>query len=340
MNYTGLDCHKQFISCQQLTEDGFLMKQDRIATTAVTLSGFFDELDAQTHVTLEAGRNWWWISQLLLNHPHVSNVSVVDARRSRRLAEELSVRSGYGRAKTDRIDAEMLAEQTRRQLAPSIYIPTPEQFERRCVVRYRTNLVNQHTSLICKLHSVFALHNLQLSIKGLIECWEKQQKHLEILSEPVVFLVQQHTHQIKELREHIKQSNQYLDRLITENEPNLELLNSLPGVGPVLSRQIDSEIITIKRFESDRHLISYSGLAPIEQESAGRKGVIKLNPHCNYYLKSAFLMASHCARHHSKYRSKYQRDVKKRGKKIAKINLARKLAKAVYWMLTRQQLFN
>ena len=160
-----------------------------------------------------------------------------------------------------------------------------------------------------------------------------------MLSEPLLFLVKQQINQIEQLREHIKQCNDYIEQLIPANEPRLKLLSSLPGVGAVISRQIDTEIITIDRFDSDRHLSSYSGLAPIEQESAGRKGVVQLNAHCNYYLKNAFLMAAHCARHHPKYRLKYQRDLKRRGKKIAKINLARKLVKSVYWMLTRQQPF-
>jgi len=339
MNYTGLDCHNQYIHSQQMSADGYLMKHDCIPTTDTALSIFLNSLDEPTHVTLEAGRNWWWITQLLLDHPQVSEVSVVDARRSRRIAEELSVRSGYGRAKTDRIDAEMLAEQTRHHLAPAIYIPSLEQLQRRSIVRYRFNLVHQHTSLVSILQSFFALQGLRLSIKRLIESWDSQLIYLEVLSEPFLFLVRQQIKQIEQLRGHIKECNDYIEQLIPDTEPRLKLLSTLPGIGPVLSRQIDTEIMTIDRFDSDRHLTSYSGLAPIEQESAGRKGVIKLNAHCNYYLKNAFLMAAHCARHHPKYRVKYQRDLKRRGKKIAKINLARKLVKSVYWMLTRQQPF-
>lgn len=339
MNYTGLDCHKQHIQFQHMSEDGYLMNHDRIPTSASALTTLFDTLDGPTHVTLEAGRNWWWISQLLSEHPQVSAVSVVDARRSRRLAEELSVQSGYGRAKNDRIDAEIMAEQTRHHLAPEIYIPTPEQLERRSVVRYRFDLVHQHTSLVSNLQSFFALHGLRLSTGSLIESWVEQLPALKVLSDPFLFLVQQRVEQIKHLREHIERCNEYIEQLIPIHEPRLGLLSTLPGFGPVLSRQIDSEIMTIERFDSQRHLISYSGLAPIEQESAGRRGVIQLNAHCNYYLKGAFVMAAHCARHHRKYRMKYQRDVKNRGKKIAKLNLARKLAKAVYWMLTRQQPF-
>lgn len=339
MNYTGLDCHKQHIQFQHMSEDGYLMNNASITTSASALSSLFDALDGPTHVTLEAGRNWWWITQLLLDHPQVSDVSVVDARRSRHLAKELSVRSGYGRAKTDRIDAEMLAEQTRHHLAPRIYIPSFEQLQRRSIVRYRSDLVHQHTSWVCILQSLFALHGLRLSTRSLIKSWQEQLPHLNVLSEPLLFLVEQRVEQIKQLREHIKRCNDYIEQLIPESEPRLKQLSTLPGIGPVLSRQIDTEIITIERFDADRHLISYSGLAPIESESAGRKGLIKLNPHCNYYLKNAFVMAAHCARHHVKYHSKYQRDLKRRGKKIAKINLARKLVKAVYWMLTRQQPF-
>jgi hypothetical protein len=73
----------------------------------------------------------------------VAHLNVVDPRRSRSLSAELSVQAGYGRAKNDRIDTEMMAEQNRRGLAPTIHVPTPEQLHRRTLNRHRFVLVKE-----------------------------------------------------------------------------------------------------------------------------------------------------------------------------------------------------
>jgi len=130
-----------------------------------------------------------------------------------------------------------------------------------------------------------------------------------------------------------------LDKILPSSHPQIKLLMTLPGIWPVLARIIYTEILNIKYFEAPKYLTSYSGLAPIEHESNGKKGPIKLNRYSNHYLKYAFVEAAHHARTHYRYQRKYELDVKKHGKIRAKLNLARRLTKAVYWMLTRQQPF-
>jgi len=107
----------------------------------------------------------------------------------------------------------------------------------------------------------------------------------------------------------------------------MKIMTSHPGIGPVFGRIILSEKFDIRYFKALKYLISYSGLAPLDNESAGRKkGKIRLNRHCNYYLKYAFVAAANCGHQHPKYRRKYETDVKKQGKMIAKLNLARRIA--------------
>jgi len=125
-----------------------------------------------------------------------------------------------------------------------------------------------------------------------------------------------------------------LERVLPESHPQIALLITIPGIGLVLARIIYTEIIDINYFKQHpRYLTSYSGLAPMTDESAGRKGSEKLNRYCNYFLKYAFIEAAHNASGHPDYRRKYELDRKKHGKIIAKLNLARRIVKSVYWML-------
>lgn len=337
MYYTGCDAHKKNCTLQHIDDDGALGLSMNIATNSEALDTFFDDLDAPTVVTFEASRSYWWLHQHFSKHPRVSRVVVVDPFRSRKIAEELSVQRGYGRAKNDRIDSEMLAEQTRLGLAPGIHVPTPEQLERRTACRHRFELKHKKTVSSNLIHSTLSMHGHAISLKELVNNQDSKKRLYEQLPEYVKLIIEDFIAQIELFDKQISEADKLLDKLLPESHPQIKLLMTAPGFGPVCSRIAFTEIFDIAYFKAPKYLISYSGLAPVEQESAGKKGKIKLNRHCNYYLKYAFVEAAHHARMHPRYRQKYQHDVKKHGKIRAKINLARRLAKAVYWMLNRQQ---
>jgi transposase len=337
MNYTGCDAHKRSCTLQHLDEDGALGLSLKTSSTADGFDSFLDKLDAPTVVTFEASRSYWWLHQYFRSHPMVSEVVVVDPYRSRKLAEELSVQRGYGRAKNDRIDSEMLAEQTRLGLAPGIRVPTPEQLEKRTVCRHRFELVHKRTVSANLIHSTLAMHGYMISLTELINNQDSKKRLYEQLPEYVKLIIDDFIAQIALFDHQISECQRLIEHLLPLSEPQIKLLLTAPGFGPICSRIVVTEIFDIAYFKAPKSLINYAGLAPIEQDSDGRKGIIKLNRHCNYYLKYVFVEAAHHARSHPRYKRKYEQDVKKHGKIRAKINLARRLAKAVYWMLNRQQ---
>jgi len=337
MDYVGLDVHQNHIQVQHMTEDGALGLSTRIRTSADDLLLMLSKLPASLSVSLEAGRNHWWISQLLEHHEKVSRIQVVDPWRNRNIAKELSIQKGYGRAKNDRIDAEMLGEANRLQLSPWIHLPTPDQLEKRSLSRHRLMLVQSTNSLSARVQALVSMHGLTSSTAALLK--DLELSTVAHLPAYVSFLMKQLLDQIRFLQEQIHFCECELDKVLPKTEETIRLLLTVPGIGIVTARIIVTEILSISYFQSPKYLISYSGLAPIEHDSDGSKGIIKLNRHCNYFLKYAFLTAAHGARRHVNYYRKYDRDVKKYDKIRAKINLGRKIIKAVYWMLTRQQPF-
>ena len=336
--YTGCDAHSKTCTLQHMDEEGALGLTMTVPTDKDSLYKFLDELDEPTIMTLEAGRNWWHLYNLFEVHPKVSLVNVVDPRRSRNLAKELSVQSGYGRASNDRIDGEMLAEQTRRGIVPKIHIPTPKQMKLRTLNRYRTDSVIIRTATKNKIHALFAMHGTKAKIDDLLEDTKIFDKINHSVPDYISFLIQQLLKRVVLLNEQITMCDNKLHTVLPESHPQIALLSTHPGLGPIFTRTIYTEILDIGYFKEHKYLNSYAGLAPIQLESDGRrKGGIHLNPHCNYYLKYAFVEAAHTVRNYPKFRRKYDLDVRKHGKIIAKLNLARKICKAVYWMLTRQQ---
>lgn len=339
MYYTGCDVHADTCQLQHMDSDGALGLQMEVPTTREGLSGFLDRLDGPTVITFEASRSYWWLSQFLTTHPNVAQVIVVDPRRSRNLAQELSVQQGYGRAKNDRIDAEMMAELTRSGMAPSIKVLTDQELEMRSLNRNRLVLVCQRTRLINRLHGYFGMHGIVITAKEFINNTGSQAQVLDSAPNYLAFILRSLLDQICVLNRHIDACGEELDKLLPESHPIIKLLMTVPGIGIIIARTIHTEIRAIERFADPKNLVSYSGLAPVENESAGKKGRIKLNPHCNYFLKYAFVHAAHNARRHVRFQSKYNHDVKQHSRKRAKLNLARKIAKSVYWMMIRQEPF-
>lgn len=339
MYYTGCDAHKRNCTLQHIDDDGALGLSMKLDSNPKELDKFFDELDAPTKVTFEASRGYWWLYQYFENHPKVSEVSIVDPYRSRKIAEELSALKGYGRAKNDRIDTEMLAEQSRLGLARSIVIPSAEQLQQRTVSRHRLQLKRRNKAAANLIHSTLAMHGHSISIKELIDNENSRLQLFKNSPENIQFIIEQYIAQIQLAKNQIEQADKLLEQILPQTHPQIKLIMTAPGFGPICSRIVYTEIFDIAHFKAPKSLINYSGLAPVEQVSDGKKGTIKLNKRCNYYLKYAFFTAAHAARSHHRYRRKYEQDIKKHGKIQAKLILARRLAKAVYWMLNRQQPF-
>ena len=123
----------------------------------------------------------------------------------------------------------------------------------------------------------------------------------------------------------------------------VSLLQTVPGIAWVLGYTIAAEIGDIERFPSPRKLAGYTGLCPKVRQSGAmdRRGPLAKNG--PRYLRWALLEAATNAVKHPIYRERYQRTKtrlgRQRGAKIAQIDIARRLAEAIWHMLTRNQPF-
>ena len=118
---------------------------------------------------------------------------------------------------------------------------------------------------------------------------------------------------------------------------------SAPGIGWVLAFTIAAEIGEIERFASPAKLTGYTGLCPrvIQSGESDRRG--PLSKHGPTYLRWALLEATmHALKPPRLLRAlpaHKRRLGKQRGAKVAQIDIARRLAHAIWHMLTRNQNF-
>ena len=106
---------------------------------------------------------------------------------------------------------------------------------------------------------------------------------------------------------------------------------------------IASEIGDIQRFASPKKLAGYRGLCPFVRQSGNRDLRWPLAKNGPKYLRWALIEAATHAVCSPVYRERYQRTAKRlgaqRGRKVARVDIARKLAEAIWYMLTRNQPF-
>jgi transposase len=244
--------------------------------------------------------------------------------------------------KTDKIDSLVLATLSQRDLVPAVWLPDPRIREERELARFRLHLVKHKTALKNRVHSTLINFGRACPVTDLFGAEGRRLlKRLEVL-EPwrsnvtaSVWLIDELERQIADLNRRLKAGH--------ADHPYIPLLLSAPGIGWVLAFTIAAEIGEIERFASPQKLISYTGLCPRVNQSgeSDRRG--PLTKHGPRYLRWALIEATMHALKHPAYAERYQRNKrrlgKQRGPKIAQIDIARRLAHAIWHMLTRNDKF-
>jgi transposase len=244
--------------------------------------------------------------------------------------------------KTDRIDAWVLAELSRRELVPAIWLPSFEQRGERERARWRLFLVRKRTALKQRVHAQLMTFGHPCPVSDLFGARGRELLERLEFPEPWRSGVLAAVAMIDDLDRQITDIERDLRRLGAEHR-YVPLLLTVPGIGWVLAYTIAAEIGDIDRFASPRKLCGYTGLCPRVYQSGDSDRRGRLTKRGPRYLRWALIEAATNAAKHPLYRDRYQHTKRRlgrqRGAKVAQIQLARTLAEAIWHMLTRNQAF-
>jgi transposase len=244
--------------------------------------------------------------------------------------------------KTDRIDARVLAELSRRALVPEIWLPTPGVRAERERARFRLHLVRHRTALKNRVHATLLAFGRPCPVSDLFGPAGRALLARLALPEPWAGTLTASLTLIDDLDQRVTDCEQQLRRLGADH-PYVPLLVTAPGIAWVLGYTIAAEVGDIGRFPSPKKLCGYTGLCPWVYQSGSRDHRGPLSKNGPRYLRWALIEAATHAACHPCYRDHYlrtkQRLGKQRGAKVARVEVARKLAEAIWYMLTRQERF-
>ena len=244
--------------------------------------------------------------------------------------------------KTDKIDARVLAELSARGLVPAIWLPSPDVRAARERARWRLHLVRHRSGLKTRIHATLMTFGYQCPVSDLFGLKGRQLLEDLHIPEPWSSSVTGSLRMIDELSREIDQCELLL-RIAGADEPDVQLLMTAPGIGWILASTIGGEIGDITRFPSPAKLCGYTGLCPRVYQSGGKDRRGPLSKNGPKYLRWALIeAATHACKHpiyHDRYEAMKKRLGKQRGKKVARVEVARKLAEAIWYMLSRHQAF-
>lgn len=290
----GLDIHKDMIAACMIKNGRRERKQFGTMTDdLLQLSAWLIENDCQMTAMESTGSYWKPIYNIL----EAENVPVI-------IANAQHIKAVPGR-KTDVKDSEWIADLLRHGLVNASFVPPRELRDLRELVRYRKSLIQERAREFNRIQKVLEGANIKLgsiisNIDGKSGCaivdaiigGETDPKKLanfakgslrkkqDILGRSLTGLINDHLRNILFLmRRHVRCLDELVETtdlqiysyLTAENDV-LERLMTIPGVGQKSAEVIVSEIGTdMSQFPSARHLASWAGICPGNNESAGKR---------------------------------------------------------------------
>ena len=312
--------------------------EERIGKYCTTRAGILRQVE-QAAGELERGGRIVWVMESTTGWARVKDL--LDERVKFVLANvlQMPLPPKGKRRKTDKIDTGRLLREYLHGSLPQSFQPSAWWREVRRVVDCRQDLVKRQTAIknwIGSLlhHETWADRENLWSAKGLARL--KAMK----LSPNDRLLVDWKLDQLEQLTQQQERVESRM-REMYDAWPEAQWVDEVRGIGMVTAVSVLAHIGPIERFATAEELISYAGLAPGMWQSDGtcrhgRIGGGGTDSHLRYLLVEATTWLCQIPR----YRPTYERVVKKRGKKIGRIVVARLVLRSIHKMLTTKVRFN
>ena len=321
MVYIGVDLHRNMSQVAAIDQAGKLLLNRKVRTGPAEIQQLIDELRPQPiEVAFEATYGWGWFADLLaeLGIPaHMAHPLATKAISS-------------ARVKNDAVDAKTLAHLLRTNLLPEGWIAPPEVREARRLVRMRVALVRMRAKLKAQIHALLGEHGMQPDVVDLFS--NRGREILRQLRLPAVSRsrLEACLRLIDELSLEIILAEREIYQTLKEDERVKRLL-PIPGIGPIIATTILSEIGDVYRFSSPDKLCAWAGLTPREHSSAENVRRGHISKQGSRWLRWVMVEAAIHAFRDVELRQLFLRIARRRGAKIARVAVARRLLTLVFY---------
>ena len=330
--YCGIDLHARTMYVCLMNHDGeILLHRNMKAAPEPFLKAIAPYRDGLV-VAVECIFTWYWLADLCADE----GIAFV-------LGHALYMKAIHGgKAKNDKIDSQKIAALLRGGMLPQAYVYPAEMRATRDLLRRRPHLMRKRAELLAHVQNTNSQYNLpeigkkiayKANRSGVAERFDDAavQKNVEV----DLALITYYDDLLTDLELSIVKTAKQHDA------PTFYRLRSIPGVGKILALVMLYEIHDIRRFPRVQDFVSYCRLVKCARESAGTRYGSSGTKIGNAHLKWAFSEAAVLfLRNNPPGQTYLARLEHKHGKGKALTILAHKLARAVYYMLKRDTVFD
>jgi transposase len=277
--------------------------------------------------------------------------------------------------KTDKKDARWIADIFKHDLVSPSFIPPLPIRQLRDLMRYRVKLTNTMSSEKNRVQNSLTVSNIQLGIvfsnvfgkssSALVERLLVSaepfdvrpflQKNIKASLEDIQAAVDgvissEQAEKLRVIYSHLdclaslkEKLDSVIRSLAAQFQKEIELLLTVPGIQEMSAITVISEIgADMSAFSTSKHLCSWAGLTPMNNESAGKKKTTRIS-RAGAFLKPLLVQCANAAVRSDKYpevKRRYQLIKKRRGHKKAIIAVCRMLLTAIYNILKKNEPYN
>lgn len=315
MRYAGIDLHRRTLVVFIEDETGQAVDSRQFSCRDVEAIRTFFSSHRPFKAVIESSCSYRWLHDLL---SVLGEVVLAHPLRLRAIAA--------GRAKTDKLDARLLAKLLRGGLIPPAYVPPPRYQNLRDLTRARARLSREAARAKNELHALWARANLYppyqnpFGVRG--KRWMAETPLPGVFSTLREELLRRLTH----FQAEIHSMDQALQSMANDF-PETEAITGLHGVGLYTALLVIGELGDPRRFSNERQVGAYAGLTARVSQSGGhaRYGAISRqgSPWLRWILVEA---AIKIVRRDAALHNFYDRIRKRAGAKVARVAVARKLS--------------
>lgn len=334
MYYAGMDVASKGSFVYVRNKQGGKVESNEIATNRKSIKSFFEKyVDNKIIVAVEAGGSTRWIYDLLTRMG--IDVYIVNPNKVKAIADS--------KRKTDKIDAKILSELLRINALPErIHMAQGEDRELRDLIQARHQVIKGYTNLMNYLRGLLRQEGVRIKARE----FKTADYFIRLDSLRLPGHVRQIMTAYRDTIEAMLAEKVKLEARIKEyKSKDIDLIKTIPGMGEISSRTIQSAIGEIKRFKKAKQLTSYCGLVPTVRSSGERTEYGHITREGRSEVRRVGIQSAHAVLRSKSLESeplrRWWRSVaRRRGVKTALVALARKLITIVFYVLRDQKVYD
>jgi transposase len=321
----GVDFHPEFQQIASVDSETGEFQEKRLAHPAEAEKFYRALVGQKVRVGMEASGHARWFERLVAELQFELRIGDAAEIRTKRVRKQ----------KTDRQDAQLILRLLLEDRFPQIWVPSWENRDLRQLLWHRHRMVQARTRIMNQLQAVALNEGLRCKKKLWRERGRQQLESFRLAPwatrrrRDLLELLDRLTPTIAELSQAIEQE--------VEKCPAAQRLRTHPGVGSLTALAFVLIIGEVNRFRCGKQVASYLGLVPLEESSGNRRRLGHITKQGSSMMRFLLVEAAQVTvRSLPEWRSKYLHLVLRRGRKIAKVAMARRLAVQLFWMMRKE----